>query len=214
MTAQTECGHLCPMTMTNASLATLKHAPDLLGDLGAADPVAQLRPQFPPGGGEARRHHRHGHDGEAGRHRRPRQPDARRAGATTASTGITGHKWFFSAPMSDAFLVLAQAERGAHLLPDAALPARRHDERDPAGAAEGQARQPLQRLRRGRVRRRRRLAGRQRGAGDRDHPRDGDADAARLRRRERRADAGRASPRRCTTSAIARRSARRSSTSR
>src|SRR5438309_9947302 len=25
---------------------------------------------------------------------------------------LTGHKWFCSAPMSDAFLVLAQAERG------------------------------------------------------------------------------------------------------
>ena len=73
MTAQTECGHLCPMTMTNASLATLKHAPELLEHLGAAHPVAQLRPQFPPGRGEARRHDRHGHDGEAGRHRRARQ---------------------------------------------------------------------------------------------------------------------------------------------
>ena len=30
MTAQTECGHLCPMTMTNASLAPLQHAPELL----------------------------------------------------------------------------------------------------------------------------------------------------------------------------------------
>ena len=38
---------------------------------------------------------------------------------------ITGHKWFMSAPMSDAFLVLAQRPRGAHLLPGAALPARR-----------------------------------------------------------------------------------------
>ena len=42
---------------------------------------------------------------------------------------VTGHKWFMSAPMSDAFLVLAQARGRAHLLPDAALPARRQRER-------------------------------------------------------------------------------------
>ena len=34
---------------------------------------------------------------------------------------ITGHKWFMSAPMCDAFLVLAQAERGTELLLHAAL---------------------------------------------------------------------------------------------
>ena len=34
---------------------------------------------------------------------------------------ITGHKWFMSAPMCDAFLVLAQAAGGIELLPDAAL---------------------------------------------------------------------------------------------
>ena len=39
---------------------------------------------------------------------------------------ITGHKWFMSAPMCDAFLVLAQADGRSHLLSDAALSARRH----------------------------------------------------------------------------------------
>ncbi len=58
-----------------------------------------------------------------------------RANSTTAEpagTGgpgaeyyLTGHKWFMSAPMSDAFLVLAQAPGGLSLLPHAALPARR-----------------------------------------------------------------------------------------
>ena len=32
MTAQVESGHLCPMTMTNASVAALAHAPDLAND--------------------------------------------------------------------------------------------------------------------------------------------------------------------------------------
>ena len=38
---------------------------------------------------------------------------------------ITGHKWFMSAPMSDAFLVLGAGGRGAVLLPGAAHPRRR-----------------------------------------------------------------------------------------
>ncbi len=38
---------------------------------------------------------------------------------------ITGHKWFFSAPMCDAFLVLAQSQRRLELLLPAALAARR-----------------------------------------------------------------------------------------
>ena len=86
----------------------------------------------------------------------------------------------------------ARASEGrAHLLSDAALPSRRLGQRDPAGAAEGQARQPLECLGRGRVRRRRRLARRRGGAGGRHDPRNGDADAARLRGGERRADAQR-----------------------
>ena len=42
---------------------------------------------------------------------------------------LTGHKWFMSAPMSDAFLVLAQAREGLSLLPGAAHPRRRHRQR-------------------------------------------------------------------------------------
>src|SRR5881398_2161452 len=33
-------------------------------------------------------------------------------GGPGAEYALTGHKWFFSAPMCDAFLVLAQADRG------------------------------------------------------------------------------------------------------
>ena len=67
---------------------------------------------------------------------------------------ITGHKWFMSAPMCDAFLVLAQAPGGLscflmpRFLPDGSVNALR------LPAPEGQARQPLQRLLRGRVPRR------------------------------------------------------------
>ncbi len=67
--------------------------------------------------------------------------------------------------------------------------ARRQSQRDPDRAAEGQARQPLQRLLGGDVSRRRGNAcrrGRSRRSGDH---RDGDPDPARLRRLLRRADA-------------------------
>ena len=56
-----------------------------------------------------------------------------RANTTRAAPGrrraagvLTGHKWFCSAPMCDAFLVLAQTPNGAVVLPAAALAARRH----------------------------------------------------------------------------------------
>ncbi len=110
MTAQVECGHVCPMTMTNAAIAALAHAPPV-ADLWL--PSVRTRKYDPA--------------------RRPLQD---KAGATlgmgmtekqggsdvTTNTSraerdgelwrITGHKWFMSAPASDGFLVLAQAEEG------------------------------------------------------------------------------------------------------
>ena len=190
MTAETECGHLCPMTMTNASLATLRHAPELFENGRRASCRASYDRNFRPaeekrgvtlgmgmtekqGGTDVRANTTRAEEGEDGLYR------------------LTGHKWFFSAPMSDAFLVLAQAKGGLtcflmpRFLPDGV------GQRDPPRAAEGQARQPLERLGRSRVSRRGRVARRRRGARRRDDPRDGDADAARLRGRERRADAKR-----------------------
>ena len=101
---------------------------------------------------------------------------------------LTGHKWFMSAPMCDAFLVLAQAPGRPDLLPRSALPAGGHIERAAPAAAQGQARQPLQRLLRGRVRGCLRLEDRRGRARGAHHHRDGAADPARLRRRFRRAD--------------------------
>ena len=45
---------------------------------------------------------------------------------------LHGHKWFMSAPMCDAFLVLAQAAEGPELFPDAALDAGRRAQRHAA----------------------------------------------------------------------------------
>jgi putative acyl-CoA dehydrogenase len=95
---------------------------DLRGHAGAAQQRRDLRRLGPrltsrsydprsSRGAQVRRDHGHGHDREAGRLGRARQHDARRAGRRDdwgRAIRVTGHKWFFSAPMCDAFLVLAQ----------------------------------------------------------------------------------------------------------
>ena len=158
--------------------------------LGAAHPVAHLRPQLSPGHREAGRHRRHGDDGEAGRHGCPRQPDK---GGPGRRRSLPYHRpqMVLFGPDVGCVPGIGAGGGGTHLFPDAEAASRRDRECDPARAAEGEARQPLERLRGGGVRRRDRVAGRQRGAGDRHDTRDGDPDAARLRGRERRSDAGR-----------------------
>ena len=96
---------------------------------------------------------------------------------------LHGHKWFTSAPMNDVFLVLAQAAGGRDLLRGAAGAARRHPQPARRRPAQGQARQPLQRLVRARVRRHRRAAARRRGPRRPHHHRDGRRHPARLRAR-------------------------------
>jgi putative acyl-CoA dehydrogenase len=108
--AQVETGHLCPITMTRASVAALAAQPDLLAK---AMPVIANRtydPSFAPwwtkrgmtlGMGMTER--QGGTDVRSNITRAEPDADAYR---------ITGHKWFMSAPMCDAFLVLAQAGGG------------------------------------------------------------------------------------------------------
>ncbi len=74
MAAQVETGHLCPITMTRASVAALAAQPDLLAK---AMPVIATRaydPSFAPWWTKRGMTLRHGHDREAGRHRRALQP--------------------------------------------------------------------------------------------------------------------------------------------
>ena len=110
MAAGVETGHLCPITMTRASVAALAVQPDVLKKTMPVIGTRAYDPSFAPwptkrgmtlgmgmtekqGGTDVRSNMtRAEHDGEAWR--------------------ITGHKWFMSAPMCDAFLVLAQAEQG------------------------------------------------------------------------------------------------------
>src|ERR1700721_1275752 len=110
MAAQVETGHLCPIPMTRASVAALAAQPDLLAK---AMPVIATRaydPTFAPWPtkrgmtlGMGMTEKQGGTDVRTNMTRAERDGDGYR---------ITGHKWFMSAPMCDAFLVLAQADEG------------------------------------------------------------------------------------------------------
>ena len=76
MAAQVETGHLCPITMTRASVAALAAQPDLLAEDDAGDRDPRLRSELRAVVDQARHDARHGHDREAGRHRRALQHDA------------------------------------------------------------------------------------------------------------------------------------------
>jgi len=78
------------------------------------------------------------------------------------------HKWFMSAPMCDAFLVLAQADEGLTVSSCRAL-RRMIGQRDGVPAAEGQARQPFQCVFGSRVQQRLCGAGRDEGKGRQNH---------------------------------------------
>jgi putative acyl-CoA dehydrogenase len=111
MTAQVEAGHVCPMTMTNASVAALAHAPELadrwLPVIRSRQYDSSARPLAEKSGvtiGMGMTEKQGGSDVSA---TMTRAEDSR-----DGLYRITGHKWFMSAPMSDAFLVLAQAEDG------------------------------------------------------------------------------------------------------
>jgi putative acyl-CoA dehydrogenase len=108
--SQVETGHLCPITMTRASVAALAEQPDLLAKVMPVLATRSYDPDFAPWWtkrgmtvGMGMTEKQGGTDVRANMTRAERDGDAYR---------ITGHKWFMSAPMCDAFLVLAQADDG------------------------------------------------------------------------------------------------------
>ena len=111
LTAQLEAGHLCPLTMTSASLAALMASPEIYKEWS---PVILSRkydfsqkPAFAKQGitlGMGMTEKQGGTDVRANTTRATRNEDG--------TYSITGHKWFMSAPMSDAFMALAQTEDG------------------------------------------------------------------------------------------------------
>jgi putative acyl-CoA dehydrogenase len=105
-----EQGHLCPITMTRACVGALAVEPALLGKLMPKIVSRIYDPRFIPWW------EKDGITLGMGMTEVQGGTDVR-ANTTTAIAAadgysITGHKWFMSAPMCDAFLVLAQAPGG------------------------------------------------------------------------------------------------------
>jgi putative acyl-CoA dehydrogenase len=110
--SQAEWGHLCPISMTCAAVPTLGAEPNLAAEwvprLTSYDYDFGLRPPASKAGclaGMGMTEKQGGSDVRANSTRA--EPLA--AGGEYL---LTGHKWFCSAPMSDVFLVLAQAPGG------------------------------------------------------------------------------------------------------
>jgi len=111
MMAQLECGHLCPITMTSASLAALMSNPKLFREWAPRVTTRKYdssnKPPVQKTGltlGMGMTEKQGGTDVRANTTRAER--------ASNGFHRLTGHKWFMSAPMSDAFLMLAQAGEG------------------------------------------------------------------------------------------------------
>ncbi len=106
-----EPGHICPISMTYAVVPALRHNPELAAvyePLLASrvyDPVLAV-PSTKAGltAGMSMTEKQGGSDVRAGTTQAVPNGDG--------SYQLTGHKWFCSAPMSDVFLVLAQAQGG------------------------------------------------------------------------------------------------------
>jgi putative acyl-CoA dehydrogenase len=126
LTAGLDCGHLCPLSMTSAAVPALKSSPDLLKAwlpriiTRAYDP--RHRPAAAKSGitlGMAITERQGGSDMNV--------LATRAEPAASVGEGaclLKGHKWFVAAPMSDGFLILAEAAGGLtavlvpRLLPD------------------------------------------------------------------------------------------------
>jgi putative acyl-CoA dehydrogenase len=115
MMMQVESGVYCPVAMTYGSVPTLRHAPRAAEEWLPRVFGRQYDRRFRPAGekttallGMAMTENQGGSD---------LRTNVTRAAFVTADGDrrffrLTGHKWFMSAPMCDAFLVLAQSDRG------------------------------------------------------------------------------------------------------
>jgi putative acyl-CoA dehydrogenase len=103
LASQVEAGHGCPLSMTHAALPLVPEWEPQLRSPGYDPELGSLADKESLGFGMAMTERQGGSDVRANT-----------MTATPADGGyvLDGHKWFCSAPMSDAFLVLAQAPAG------------------------------------------------------------------------------------------------------
>ncbi|MDI7864394.1 acyl-CoA dehydrogenase family protein [Rhizobiaceae bacterium n13] len=111
LTAQLESGHLCPLTMTSASVAALMASPKVQKDWAprilsrkydSANKPAMQKSAVTIGMGMTEK--------QGGTDVRANRSTAERVGEGIYR--LSGHKWFMSAPMSDAFVMLARTNEG------------------------------------------------------------------------------------------------------
>jgi putative acyl-CoA dehydrogenase len=111
LTAQLEAGHLCPLTMTSASVAALmasprvqkEWAPKILSrKYDSTNKPAMQKTAVTIGMGMTEK--------QGGTDVRANRTSAERVGEGIYR--LSGHKWFLSAPMSDGFVMLAQMGDG------------------------------------------------------------------------------------------------------
>ena len=107
---QLEAGTTCPITMTHAVVPSLKHSPEVAAEWVPRVLEESYDPRFLPAAektgvtfGMAMTEKQGGSDVRANSTRAVVAPDG--------TARIDGHKWFCSAPMSDAFLTLAYEEQ-------------------------------------------------------------------------------------------------------
>jgi putative acyl-CoA dehydrogenase len=112
---QVEAGHLCPITMTFAAMPALRMQPEIAAEWGPRIASRHYDPSFRPAPdkagctmGMAMTEKQGGSDVRANTTR----AEAIGAEGQGQEYLLTGHKWFCSAPMCDAFLTLAQTTRG------------------------------------------------------------------------------------------------------
>ncbi len=113
--SQIEAGVVCPMTMTYAVIPALRQQADVTAQWEAGVLRARYEPRSMPADGKsgmtfgiAMTEKQGGSDVRANTTRAHRLGP----GGPGGEYELRGHKWFCSAPMSDAFLTLAQAEEG------------------------------------------------------------------------------------------------------
>ena len=134
MAAQMEAGHCCPVTMTHAAVPTLLQQPDVAQPWIAKILGRRFDPRFVPMDekssvsiGMGMTEKQGGTDVRANTTR----AEPLGSGGPGGEYRIIGHKWFMSAPMCDAFLILAQAPGGLscfllpRILPDGRVNAMR-----------------------------------------------------------------------------------------
>jgi putative acyl-CoA dehydrogenase len=109
---QVEPGVCCPVTMTYAAVPTLRKQPDIAAEWEARVVAASYDPRFIPPSektgvtvGMAMTEKQGGSDVRSNTTRAV-------ALGPPGEFELTGHKWFCSAPMSDAFVTLAHTEAG------------------------------------------------------------------------------------------------------